>query len=58
MIKEIAYRKDGQILNCEYGFHWPMNLYSTGYVMISIKPTRKGNVKVSHTWAATKEELQ
>ena len=58
MNKEIVYRKDGQILNCEYGYRWPLNLYRTGYVKISIKPTRKGNVKVMHTWAATKEELQ
>jgi hypothetical protein len=27
-------RKRGQILDCQYGFHWPLNLHTNGYVYI------------------------
>lgn len=56
-VKTMARRYDGQILNCEYGYHWPLTLYSKGYVKIKFVTTRKGNVKITHTWAATREEL-
>ena len=27
-------RKRGQILDCQYGFHWPLNNYTFGYVVM------------------------
>lgn len=50
-------RADGQVLNCEYGHHWPLNLFTTGYVQIRLKTTRKGKVKVNYTWAEDRAEL-
>jgi hypothetical protein len=49
--------KDGQILNCEYGHCWPLNLFTEGFVRINIITTRRGNLKVRYTWAETREEL-
>lgn len=48
--------KDGQVLNCEYGHHWPLSLFTTGYVRISMKQTRKG-LRLRYKWAATRAEL-
>jgi hypothetical protein len=48
--------KDGQILNCEYGHQWPLNLFTTGYVQISVKQTRRG-LKIRYTWAETRAEF-
>jgi hypothetical protein len=50
-------RRDGQVLNCEYGHHWPLNLFTSGYVQIRLKATRKGKVKVTYTWAEERAEL-
>ena len=56
-IDVLARRENEQILNCAYGYRWPLTLYTHGYVKIHIVTTRKGNVKITHTWAATREEL-
>lgn len=50
-------RKHGEILNCGYGHHWPLNLFSTGYVQIIITTTRKGKLKLDYVWAETRAEL-
>jgi hypothetical protein len=56
-VTELARRYNGQILSCEFGHLYPLNLYSTGFVKILIEVTQKGNIKMKHIWAATKEEL-
>lgn len=58
MKTKIAQREDGQILNCKFGHRWPLSLYTSGYVKVFISTTAKGKVKLTHKWAATKEELQ
>ena len=50
-------RRDGQILNCAYGHHWPLNQFTSGYVRIQLKASRKGRVKVNYKWALTRGEL-
>lgn len=50
-------RKDGEILNCEYGHQWPLNLFTSGFVRINITTTRKGKLKLDYVWAETREEL-
>ena len=54
---KFSQRKDGQILNCEYGHHWPLDLFGKGYVKIKLKTTRKGKVKTDYVWAKTRAEL-
>jgi hypothetical protein len=39
--------KDGQILDCSYGHRWPLNMFFKGFVKMSVKQTKKGNIKVS-----------
>lgn len=56
-VKELVRRYHGQILNCEYGNQWPLNLYTTGYVKILFETTRKGKIKLEHVWAETRKEL-
>lgn len=48
--------KDGQILNCEYGHQWPLDQFTTGFVKIKLRLTRKG-IKIRYVWAETREEL-
>ena len=50
-------REHGQVLNCEYGHHWPLDLFTKGYVKINLKTTRKGKVKTNYVWAKTRAEL-
>jgi hypothetical protein len=50
-------RTDGQILNCKYGYQWPLSQYTTGYVQIQLRTTRKGKVRANYVWAATRAEL-
>ncbi len=50
-------RRDGQVLNCQYGHHWPLDRFTAGYVRIKLKTSRKGKVKVNYKWAATRAEL-
>ena len=50
-------RYDGQILNCAYGHHWPLNLFLDGFVRISVETTRRGNIKVRYKWAAERQDL-
>ena len=54
----ITQRYDGQILNCAYGHRWPLNLYTDGFVRISVSVSEKGNLKIKHVWAETREQLQ
>lgn len=56
-VTELARRYNGQILSCEFGHQWPLNLYSAGFVRIVLEVTSKGNIKMKHVWAATREEL-
>lgn len=56
-VTEVTRRYHGQILNCEFGHQWPLNLYQNGFVKILVEVTRKGRVKLLHVWAETKEEL-
>lgn len=41
---------DGQVLNCKYGYSWPLNLYYDGYVKIVVKKTKKNKIKIDHIW--------
>lgn len=44
-------RKHGQILDCKYGFHWPLNLHIDGYVYIVDSDTK------SYIWSPTRPFL-
>lgn len=57
MITHTPSRKNGQILNCQYGYHWPLNLYTTGFVRLDITTGKRGKPKIRYTWAATRTEL-
>jgi len=50
-------RTNGQILNCAYGHHWPLDRFTSGYVRIQLRITTKGKCKIKYVWAATREEL-
>lgn len=51
-------RQHGEILNCAYGHVWPLNLFTSGYVRIEIRVSRKGRPRLDYVWAATRAELQ
>lgn len=57
MKKTFPRREDGQILNCAYGYHWPLDRFVDGYVQIRLKITRRGKVKINYVWAKTRSEL-
>jgi hypothetical protein len=53
----VARRTSGEIFNCKFGHRWPLNLHTDGFVRVHIDVTRKGNLKLGYTWAATVDEL-
>lgn len=45
-------RKSGQILTCDYGHIWPLNLHTTGYCLILDPVTRR------YVWADNRATLE
>lgn len=48
----ILNRKRDQILTCGFGYIWPLNLHTTGYVKV-IDPDAK-----TYIWASDKKTLE
>ena len=47
----MANRTDGEVLNCGYGYHWPLNLHKSGFVRVVSAKDK------TYIWAPVKETL-
>lgn len=50
--KKALARKQGEILACQYGHKWPLNLHTSGYVKVI------DSVKGLYIWADNKATLE